>query len=295
MLKRLKKSELWLKELCYALLQENGVELSQCFFKVNLRLIDATTVKEPGRTGSEWRVIYSLRLLSLECDFFDLGQVHGKGSGESLKRFLLQPDDYIIGDRGYASVEGIEHIIRHKGYVLVRMNHQQLPLFNKDGQKFHKLQELSKLQEPGQIGSWPVAIKTKEGDFIYGRLCAVRKSNKAIIKSHKRLRRMITKKGWDLRPETLEFSKYVVVFTTFPEAMFQAPVVLELYRLRWQIELAFKRLKSLVQLGHVPKTDKSSCRAWLYGKLFVGLLTEKLIRLGREFSPWRYKFSKIYA
>jgi Transposase DDE domain len=58
--------------------------------------------------------------------------------------------------------------------------------------------------------------------------------------------------------------------------------------MRWQIELVFKRLKSLAQLGHVPKYDDRSSRAWVYGKLLVALLTQKLIRIGRTISPWGY-------
>ena len=46
--------------------------------------------------------------------------------------------------------------------------------------------------------------------------------------------------------------------------------------------------KSIVDLGHIPKADDISSRSWLYGKLFLGLLTEKLIRIGRSFSPWGY-------
>ena len=80
----------------------------------------------------------------------------------------------------------------------------------------------------------------------------------------------------------------MIVFTTLPEKDFPATVVLEWYRLRWQIELVFKRLKSLAGLGHLPKYDDASSRSWLYGKLFVGLLTEKLIRQADEFSPWGY-------
>jgi hypothetical protein len=61
--------------------------------------------------------------------------------------------------------------------------------------------------------------------------------------------------------------------------------ILEWYRTRWQVELAFKRLKSLVQLGHLPKHDDRSSRAWLHGKLLVALLTQKLIYIGRDISP----------
>lgn len=78
------------------------------------------------------------------------------------------------------------------------------------------------------------------------------------------------------------------MFTTLSKNRASTGQVLECYRLRWQIELIFKRFKSLVQLGHVPKQDDQSSRAWLYGKLFVALLSQKLIRVGSAVSPWGY-------
>jgi len=91
------------------------------------------------------------------------------------------------------------------------------------------------------------------------------------------------------RPGTLEFAKYVIVFTTRSSG--STADVLRSYRMRWQIELVFKRLKSLAQLGHLPKHDDRSSRAWLYGKLLVTLLAQKLIRIGRDISPSGYPLS----
>jgi hypothetical protein len=85
------------------------------------------------------------------------------------------------------------------------------------------------------------------------------------------------------RPGTLELAKYVIVFTTRSSGSMAD--VLRSYGMRWQIELVFKRLKSLAQLGHVPKHDDRSSRAWLYGKLLVTLLAQKFIRIGRDISP----------
>ena len=78
------------------------------------------------------------------------------------------------------------------------------------------------------------------------------------------------------------------MFTTFPASAFSAAEVLEWYRTRWQVELVFKRFKSLAELGHLPKHDEHSAKAWLYGKLFVALLVEKLIGHARSISPWGY-------
>jgi len=108
-------------------------------------------------------------------------------------------------------------------------------------------------------------------------------------RAHRRLQRKASKKQMITRPGTLEFAKYVIVFTTSSSG--STADVLRSYRMRWQIELVFKRLKSLAQLGHVPKHDDRSSRAWLYGKLLVTLLAQKLIRIGRDISPSGYPLS----
>ncbi len=109
------------------------------------------------------------------------------------------------------------------------------------------------------------------------RVCAIRKTQEAIRIAHRKLRKEATRRGKKPQPRTLKFARYVIVFTTFPEVGFTAVEVLEWYRTRWQVELVFKRFKSLAQLGHLPKYDDESAKAWLYGKLLVALLVEKLI------------------
>ncbi len=123
---------------------------------------------------------------------------------------------------------------------------------------------------------------------IPGRVCAIRKSAAAIREAHRRIRRDASRKGNRVQPATLRFAEYVIVFTTLSGAAVSAAAVLEWYRLRWQVELVFKRFKSLAQLGHVPKYDDDSARAWLYGKLFVALLVEKLLEHARAISLWGY-------
>ena len=140
----------------------------------------------------------------------------------------------------------------------------------------------------GQFAEWRVVLHG-QGSAFAGRLCAVRKSDCAIQQAHRRLQRRASKKQMITRPGTLELTKYVIVFTTCSSG--STADVLRSYRMRWQIELVFKRLKSLAQLGHVPKHDDRSSRAWLYGKLLVTLLAQQLIRIGRDISPSGYPLS----
>ena len=123
---------------------------------------------------------------------------------------------------------------------------------------------------------------------IGGRICGLRKSEEAIRKAHRKLLNKQQRSKGAMTEEAKHYACYVLVFTTLRRRSVKARIVLECYRLRWQIELIFKRFKSIGQLGHVPKQDDRSARAWLYGKLFVALLSQNLVRIGSAISPWGY-------
>ena len=287
-LKRLRKSEFWLLELCRSLLKETGIRMPAIQLGTSVRLVDSSVIKEPGKTGSQWRLHFSLRLPDLVCDSFEITSVEGSGTGETLARYPVEKGDYIIGDRGYSRSQGIDYVHEKKGYVLVRFHSSCLPLFEEKDVRFDTLKAISSIQNPLAVMSWPVYVKGEGDRLIAGRLCGLRKSEEKIAQAHKRLREKESKSGKKTRPATFEFAKYVLIFSTFPENEFTSQSLLEYYRLRWQIELLFKRLKTLLEFGHLPKFDPSSARAWLYGKLFLALLTEKLARISRAFSPWGY-------
>ena len=92
-----------------------------------------------------------------------------------------------------------------------------------------------------------------------------------------RLQRRSNHNKVQVRPETLEYADFVVVLSTLSSQEMKLSVVLEFYRARWQVELAFKRLKSLLQMGQLPKKKEASCRAWMQGKILTALLIERLL------------------
>jgi hypothetical protein len=285
LMKRLRKSKNWLAALCLSMFRDRGVCL-QGDDSFEVRLFDATNIKEPGKTGSLWRIHYSVRVPSLRCDFFKVTPVEGKGTGESLKQYSIQGGDYIIADRGYSIASGIEHVAQCKGHILVRMSPHNLEVMDSAGKPMRWKERLGEITDSGHVRSWPVYVPGAQGKHIPGRICAIRKTEEAIRQAHKNLHRRASKNGQQLRPETLLHAQYVIVFTTFPESRFSATEVMRWYRLRWQIELVFKRFKQIAQLGHLPKHDDESAQAWLYGKLFIALLAEKLIAQARAISPW---------
>jgi hypothetical protein len=287
LLNRLRQAEGWLQHLCQALLEESGVHWRGPQPRRRLRAVDGTVIKEAGRTGSHWRLHYSLRLPELRCDQWVITSRKGAQTAESLERFPVAPGDLILAERGYCHPAGIARVRRQGADIIVRLN-SAVPLFSADDQRFPLLAELRRLPAAGSLGQWTVCMHGGE-ERVRGRLCALRKSQQAIAAAERRLKQHAWKHPIRVRPETREYAHYVMVFTTLPEAEMGSAEVLEYYRFRWQIERVFKRLKSLLAVGHLPQHDARSSRAWLYGKLFVALLTQKLLRLGSTISPWGYE------
>jgi hypothetical protein len=285
LLKRLKSAAPWWRSLCVGLLAENGMTVPQPPRGWVFRVVDGTVVREPGPTGSSWRIHYSLRLPDLACDYFEITPARAAGGGENLARIPARPGDCLLADRGFCHTAGIQATLAQGADVVVRLNTGNLPLVTVAGERFDLLRWLEPLQAAGQTAQGEVCLAGAQPP-VRVRLCAVRKTEYGIQRALAQLRRQASKQGSQPKPETLECAKFVLVVTTLPGDLFSLAQVLEWYRLRWQIELAFKRLKSLAQLGHLPKHDPQSVHGWLYGKLLLGLLTHKLIRIGRDISPW---------
>jgi len=113
LLKRLRNSEEWLRSLCVELLRENVACRLEEAISRTIRIVDGTIVREPGKTGSQWRILYCIRLPSLVCDFFEVTATIGEGSGESLNRLPVAQHQLILADAGYCSISGIEYVWKH--------------------------------------------------------------------------------------------------------------------------------------------------------------------------------------
>ncbi len=246
-----------------------------------VRLIDGSSVCEPGATGSTWRLHYALNLHTLGCD-----EVHVSDAsvGESLTHFDIHAGDVIMADRGFAKRPGLRHVVRCKGDVVVRASLTNLPLHDRRGRPLDMLPLLRTLAI-GQAADWPAQVQDDLG-AIAVRVCAYKKTAAQTLAAQEAIQQEARKKQRSVQPRTLEAAGYVIVVTTLAEP--SAAAIMEFYRRRWQIELAFKRLKSLLQLGHLKKIDKDGARAWLQGKLLVACLIEKLILTAERFSPWGY-------
>jgi hypothetical protein len=281
-MKCLRRSSAWLEFLVVMKLAERA-ECRQ-IKGLRLRLVDATTVSAPGSQGTDWRVHLGFDLGSLTIDAVELTGAEG---GESLSRFQIGAREVLIGDRGYAPRRGLWSVRQGGGDFLVRSNWQNLPLQTPEAEPFDLLRAARSLSET-EVGEFAVqTVATRKEPAMAARIIILRKSDEAAEPAREKIRKEARKKGRAVDPRTLEAAGYIFLLTSLPAAQIKAAEVLELYRFRWQVELAFKRLKSLWGFGSVPAKDPDLARTYIYAKLLIAVLVEDLTQeVLRATPPW---------
>jgi len=232
--------------------------------------VDASAVCGPGADTTDARLHVQLRLADLEIVTV---RVDGLQVGESFKRFPWQPGQLAVGDRGYCNAPGIGEVVSRGADVLVRVNRGSLPLADLDGTAIDLMSWLRGLRGH-DAHERPVVIHDRERDQrIQGRLVAMRLPAAQAEKARARLARELGNKATALDREV---AAYVVLFTTAPKSRLDATRCLALYRLRWQVELLFKRWKSLCGFDRLPNYLDETILAWLYAKVLLALLMQRM-------------------
>lgn len=284
-LKRLKTSASWFNWMSNQLLERKGVALlpPSDFTDYKVRTIDASVISEPGSTGTDWRLHYSMELFNLQCDEF---MISSPQKGESMLNFTINPNDLMIGDRAYGNYKGMKYISDNRGFYLLRIKKDAFSVYDKHGIKINIIDHLRKLKI-GETLDLKGYAGVANSEKLLVRIIALRNSEGVAAESIKRAKEEMQRKQQKIYELTLEYHKYIILVSNLPSNI-EASRILELYRLRWQIELSFKRLKSIFGLGHLPKKDPQAARAWLQGKLFIAILTQIIIDESQFFSPWGY-------
>ena len=241
--------------------------------------VDATTVVRPGAKGTTARVHYALeleRLALIQCTVTD------ETGGETFRRFVAKPNQLWIGDRCYCNPPGIASIRVQQADVLVRYNFGSLPLYDIWGRSLNVDQKLSKLKRPLQIREWVAFVHHEPGKRITGRLVALRLPADKAEEARARLRK---EEGPKVTEQALARAEFVVVFTTVPKDRLSAEQVIELYRLRWQIELRIKRDKSICNLDLLPNFRPDTIYSWLMAKLLAETIAQRIATPQVAFPP----------
>jgi len=273
---RLVKAAPWLSDIMTALIAEQAKVPARRWAGYRLRALDGTSICQPGADRTTWRLHIGYDLATGQVDQLELTDVHG---AENLQRLTYAPGDIVLGDRYYAKPRDLRPVIDAGADFIVRTGWSSLRLLQPDGEPFDLFAALTAQAE--QEGELQVRIhEGKTGapppEPLILRLVIRRKDPEQAEAEQKRLLKDAKKRGKQPDPRSLEAAKYILILTSLPPNTFSTADVLTLYRFRWQIELAIKRMKSLAGLAGLPAKNPELAKAWIYARLIVALLAEQI-------------------
>ena len=251
-----------------------------------IRIIDATTVPQAGpaaRRNSElWRVHSAFDLPYERFGHFELTD---QQEGETFDRIPVVKNEIRIADRAYLQPDRIAAVRDAGADVLIRAGWKNARWLDAKGLPFDLMAQLRAAKAHGLIDR-RIWIQRKDGAPLAMRLVAVKKPAGAVAASRRKARRDAQDENRVISKETLEAADWVILVTSLARDEFSTKDVLALYRLRWRIELGFKRLKSLIGLKTPPGTDQRSAKPYLLAHLLIILLLEPLARDFEDSPRW---------
>lgn len=282
LLERLCKAAPWLGDMVAALIAERREAPAKRWAGYRLRALDGTSICEPGADRTTWRLHVGYDLASGQVDQLEL--TDGRGA-ENLQRLTYRPGDVVLADRYYARPRDLRPVIDAGADFIVRTGWNSLRLLQENGEPFELFAALAAQAE--QEGEVKVRIHEgiAEAQPLILRLVIRRKDPEQAAAEQKRLIKDAKKRGKKPEQRSLDAANYILLLTSLPATVFPSTDILAIYRFRWQIELAFKRFKSLAGLDQLPAKNPELARAWIYARLIVALIAERIAGQVPDSSP----------
>lgn len=294
--RRLKACGPWLKALLHAMLPGTQMVAKS----LRLLVVDGSSLQGPGAQGTDYRVHLALDLTTLTLHAV---QATGVDGAESFTHYPWQVGDIVLADRGDNHPRVILELGERQVRVIVRFMPTAMPVYWRDAGDAALDPTAERLEVAAHlravVGDRASVAVWLRGGMVHGPgwLHALRLPPAAAEAARQRCRQTAKRKGRTPRATTLELAGWVMVFTTVAPDDLDGAAVLDLYRCRWQVELIFKRLKSLLDLDALRTKQQSLLgEVWILGKLLYALVIERHLqreRAGdrldrpRQATPWR--------
>jgi hypothetical protein len=285
LLARLCKAAPWLGDIAAALIAKQTKVPVRRWAGYRLRALDGTSICQPGADRTTWRLHVGYDLAAGQVDQLELTDVHG---AENLQRLSYQPGDIVLADRYYARPRDLRPVIDAGADFIVRTGWNSLRLLQPDGESldlFAALAAQTEQESEVQVCIHEGKTEAAPVEPLKLRLVIRRKDAEQAQTEQKRLLKDAKKRGKQPDPRSLEAAKYILLLTSLPADAFPPADILVLYRFRWQIELAFKRFKSLAGLDMLPAKKPDLARAWIYARLIVAIIADQIAGQVPDSSP----------
>jgi len=234
----------------------------------------------PGSGGSASAAGCKIQLcyeyLRGALSFFEIGPSNCPDNGWSKNiSKLIQAGDLLITDLGYFCLQTFKNVIESGAYFLSRYQINTAVFDAATGKTLNLCETLR------SAGKNTVELKVRLGaddrNCIMCRLVGLRVSSDIAKKRRDKLTRTVLKKRNKLpHADSLYLCYWTIMLTNAPDHLLKADTLRPLYSLRWQIELLFKQLKSVLAVHRTCSGKEPRVQCELLGRMIVAIITHKI-------------------
>lgn len=280
---RLRDAADWLGEVAGRLLAQAAEPATTAGLGLRIQVVDGSVISAPGK-GGRWRLHATYDVAGERFSRLELTSTR---TGEALERASIGAGELAIADRVYARPDGLNAVAAAGGDFLVRVGRRSLSLALAEGGAFDLA---TVLDESDKTGRCDLLVEVRDGRNrkrppLVARLVVLKKPPEAAERARKTALRASQRGGHSNDPLSLRAAEHLMLITSLGQDRASPEQLGELYRLRWRIELAFKRLKSLLHIDRLPAKAPDLARTWIFAHLIAALLVEDLSPHLRDSPP----------
>jgi hypothetical protein len=210
-----------------------------------------------------------------ELRFLDLtsGILPDSGYTDKLAA-ALDPGDLALFDQGYFKVNTLRDIAAKEAFFLSRFNVSTSVKDAITGKDFDLLARLS--ETPCENIELSVTLGGRTQESLNCRIIALPVNQQIADERRRRLMKASRKRGHICSKYHLELCAWTILVTNVPAQWLPMEMARALYTLRWQIELVFKQLKSVLQIHRSNTANEYRLRCEIYGRLIMAIMVYRL-------------------
>jgi len=274
LLKRLRRCGPWLADLAGTLGVLAGPEAS-CGHHPGGRVVavDATAICSPGGSKNKrYRLLHTV--YDVGAQRFRTTLMTDRSVAERLDIGPIEPGEIRLGDRAYGRYRDLAAVTAAGADYVVRLSATALKLESEDGKPFDRAALCRQAEIEGLQERTALVHDGAGGKLLKVRLIVLPLPPEKAAAARRQMRRNAREWGYTPSADALVTAGCVMLVTSLAAEGWPSERVLDLYRLRWQAELAFKRLKSLLNLEALRASDVELVSAWIHAVLLLARLID---------------------
>jgi hypothetical protein len=250
-----------------------------CSF-VRILLQDSTVISLPetlrqvfkgcGGSASEAAVKLDVVLDIAQHIILRVKYVAGKIPDSALSEDIinyLQEGDLVIRDLGYFNLSQFSNIINKEAYFISRLSKSTNVYLNK-----YDTKPVDLIKHLGQLGikkkGVDIEIFLGKREKIPLRLIAI-KVPPEVVESRRQQYKRARGRSEEPSESLQEWNGFTMMITNIPRDRLSLNMIIKLYKIRWQIELFFKNIKSNISIDKLSGKNKFRMLCLLYTKLAI--------------------------